>query len=40
MEIKAVGRTRDRKGKVVKRTLKDYVNCLHGSLGGVIWDAT
>ena len=29
-----VSRTRDTKGKVVKREFKDYIMCIHASVGG------
>ena len=32
-EIYGLSRSRDKKGKVVKRTLNDYVNCLHTQVG-------
>ena len=34
MEIYGLSRSRDRKGKVVKRNLNPYVNCLHTQVGG------
>ena len=34
MEIFGLSRSRDKKGKVVKRTLNPYVNCLHTQVGG------
>lgn len=34
MEIYGLSRSRDKKGKVVKRTLNPYVNCLHTQVGG------
>lgn len=33
-EIYGLSRNRDEKGKVVKRNLHDYVNCIHASVGG------
>lgn len=33
-EIYGLSRSRDKKGKVVKRSLNDYVNCLHTQVGG------
>lgn len=33
-EIYDLSRTRDKKGEIVKRTLKNHVNCLHASCGG------
>lgn len=33
-EIYGLSRTRDKKGEIVKRTLKNHVNCLHASCGG------
>lgn len=32
-EIYGLSRSRDKKGKVVKRSLNDYVNCLHTQVG-------
>lgn len=32
-EIYGLSRSRDKKGKVVKRTLNPYVNCLHTQVG-------
>ena len=29
-----VSKTRDTKGKVVKREFKDYIMCIHASVGG------
>lgn len=29
-----VSRSRDKKGKIVKRELKDYTMCIHASVGG------
>ena len=29
-----VSRSRDKKGKIVKRELKDYIMCVHASVGG------
>lgn len=29
-----VSRSRDKKGRIVKRELKDYVMCIHASVGG------
>lgn len=34
MEYYGVSRTRDKSGKVIKRELKDYVMCIHASVGG------
>ena len=33
-EIYGVSRNRDKKGKVVKRNLNPYVNCIHTLTGG------
>lgn len=33
-EIYGLSRSRDKKGKVVKRSLNPYVNCLHTQMGG------
>ena len=33
-EIYGLSRNRDEKGRVVKRNLHDYVNCIHASVGG------
>lgn len=33
-EIYGLSRSRDKKGKVVKRCLNPYVNCLHTQMGG------
>lgn len=33
-EIYGLSRTRDAKGNIIKRSLNDYVNCLHASCGG------
>lgn len=33
-EIYGVSRNRDKKGKVVKRNLNPYVNCIHTWAGG------
>lgn len=33
MQIFGLSRSRDKKGKVVKRTLNPYVNCLHTQVG-------
>ena len=30
-----VSRSRDKKGRIVKRELKDYTMCIHASVGGV-----
>lgn len=32
-EIYGLSRSRDKQGKVVKRSLNDYVNCLHTQVG-------
>lgn len=32
--IYGLSRTRDAKGNIIKRSLNDYVNCLHASCGG------
>jgi hypothetical protein len=32
-DIYGLSRSRDKKGKVVKRSLNDYVNCLHTQVG-------
>lgn len=32
-EIYGLSRSRDKEGKVVKRSLNDYVNCLHTQVG-------
>lgn len=32
-EIYGLSRNRDKQGKVVKRSLNDYVNCLHTQVG-------
>lgn len=32
-EIYGLSRSRDKRGKVVKRSLNDYVNCLHTQVG-------
>jgi hypothetical protein len=32
-EIYGLSRSRDKKGKVVKRSLNEYVNCLHCQVG-------
>lgn len=32
--IYGVSRSRDKKGKIVKRELKDYTMCIHASVGG------
>ena len=32
-EIYGLSRSRDKKGKVVNRSLNDYVNCLHTQVG-------
>ena len=29
-----VSRSRDKKGKIVKREFKDYIMCVHASVGG------
>ena len=29
-----VSRSRDKKGRIVKRELKDYTMCIHASVGG------
>jgi hypothetical protein len=34
MEIYGLSRSRDKKGKVVRRSLNPYVNCLHTQVGG------
>ena len=33
-EIYGLSRNRDKKGKVVKRNLNPYVNCIHTLVGG------
>lgn len=33
-KVYGLSRTRDAKGKVVKRDFKDYVMCLHAQIGG------
>lgn len=33
-KIYGLSRNRDASGKVVKRNLNDYVNCIHASVGG------
>lgn len=33
-EIYGLSRSRDKKGKVVKRMLNPYVNCIHTQVGG------
>lgn len=33
MELYGLSRTRDRKGKVIKRNLNPYVNCIHTLVG-------
>lgn len=33
-EIYGLSRSRDKKGKVVKRMLNPYVNCIHAQVGG------
>lgn len=33
-EMYGVSRSRDEKGNVVRRELKDYVMCIHASVGG------
>lgn len=32
-DIYGLSRSRDKQGKVVKRSLNDYVNCLHTQVG-------
>lgn len=32
--IFGLSRSRDKKGKVVKRNVNPYVNCIHASVGG------
>ena len=32
--IFGLSRSRDRKGKIVKRNVNPYVNCIHASVGG------
>ena len=34
MKIYGLSRTRDRSGKVIKRELRPYVNCIHTQVGG------
>ena len=34
IEVYGLSRNRDEKGKVVKRNLHNYVNCIHASIGG------
>ena len=29
-----VSRTRDKKGRIIRRNLNDYVMCIHASVGG------
>lgn len=31
-----VSRTRDRKGKIIRRNLNDYVMCIHALVGGYV----
>ena len=31
----AISRTRDEKGNIIKRSIKDYVNTIHTLVGGV-----
>ena len=33
-EAYGLSRSRDKKGNIIKRTLNEYVNCLHASCGG------
>ena len=37
-EVYGLGRTRDKKGKVVNRPIQPYVNCLHTGIGSHCWD--
>ena len=30
-----VSRSRDKKGRIVKREFKDYTMCIHASVGGI-----
>ena len=34
MKAYGLSRSRDKKGKVIKRSLNPYVNCLHTQVGG------
>ena len=33
-EAYGLSRSRDKKGKIVKRPINPYVNCIHASVGG------
>ena len=33
-QVYGLSRTRDKKGDIIKRSLHDWVNCLHASCGG------
>ena len=32
--VKGLSRTRDKKGRIVKRNVNPYVNCIHTCVGG------
>ncbi len=35
VKVFGVSRSRDKTGKVVKRSLKEYIMCIHAQVGGV-----